>query len=241
MKGSGGVRKRLRQFLRILNPTKLRCCQALVRFHEAQGDKVIVFADDIFVLDQLEKLLGQPHTSGKTDTDERIRRVGEFRASTRGATIIFSRVGDTSLDIPEANVIVQVAAHYGSRCQETQRFGRISRPKKRDKPAGPGEADAFFYTLLSEGTDDIEYGERRQQFLRQKGYTFISVSGDDIVAHHKECGGGGGGRGGTMALSSNGDVTALLRLITEHCAGHRAAKGSPSKRAGDGGGMLTSA
>ena len=68
-------------------------------------------------------------------------------------------MGDNSLDIPEANVLVQISSHAGSRRQEAQRLGRILR-KKKARPgglagggaggaAGEEEFDAFFYTLVS--------------------------------------------------------------------------------------------
>lgn len=41
----------------------------------------------------------------------------------------FFQVGDNSIDIPEANVIIQISSHAGSRRQEAQRLGRILRAK----------------------------------------------------------------------------------------------------------------
>ncbi len=32
-------------------------------------------------------------------------------------------MGDTSIDLPEATVIIQISSHYGSRRQEAQRLG----------------------------------------------------------------------------------------------------------------------
>lgn len=40
------------------------------------------------------------------------------------------QVADTSFDLPEANVLIQISAHGGSRRQEAQRLGRILRAKK---------------------------------------------------------------------------------------------------------------
>ena len=34
------------------------------------------------------------------------------------------QVGDNSIDLPEANVIIQISSHFGSRRQEAQRMGR---------------------------------------------------------------------------------------------------------------------
>lgn len=41
-----------------------------------------------------------------------------------------SKVADTSFDLPEANVLIQISSHGGSRRQEAQRLGRILRAKK---------------------------------------------------------------------------------------------------------------
>ena len=50
-------------------------------------------------------------------------------------TVFLSKVGDNSIDIPEANVLIQISSHAGSRRQEAQRLGRILRAKK----AKPGQ------------------------------------------------------------------------------------------------------
>ena len=66
-------------------------------------------------------------------------------------------MGDNSLDIPEANVLIQISSHAGSRRQEAQRLGRILRAKKGAAPPAPGEFDAFFYTLVSRDTQVRAY------------------------------------------------------------------------------------
>ena len=50
--------------------------------------------------------------------------------------MFLSKVGDNSIDIPEANVLIQISSHAGSRRQEAQRLGRILRAKKA-KPGAP--------------------------------------------------------------------------------------------------------
>ena len=57
-------------------------------------------------------------------------------------TVFLSKVGDNSIDIPEANVLIQISSHAGSRRQEAQRLGRILRAKK----AKPG--DTFWLCTL---------------------------------------------------------------------------------------------
>ena len=68
-------------------------------------------------------------------------------------TIFLSKVGDNSIDIPEANVLIQISSHAGSRRQEAQRLGRILRAKPSaggKNKDGSQEYNAFFYTLVSQ-------------------------------------------------------------------------------------------
>lgn len=52
----------------------------------------------------------------------------EIRDCSVGAAVL--QVGDTSFDLPEANVLIQISSHGGSRRQEAQRLGRVLRAKK---------------------------------------------------------------------------------------------------------------
>jgi DNA excision repair protein ERCC-3 len=88
------------------------------------------------------------------------------------------------LDLPEASVLIQISAQYGSRRQvcflilfkEAQRLGRILRPKHK---LGSSEFNAFFCnlvmtsdTLVSSDTHEMYYSSKRQQFLIDQGYEF---------------------------------------------------------------------
>ena len=92
-------------------------------------------------------------------------------------TVFLSKVGDNSLDIPEANCLIQISSHAGSRRQEAQRLGRILRAKKaRTGNAPADEFNAFFYTLVSKDTQEMYYSTKRQQFLIDQGYQFKVVT-----------------------------------------------------------------
>jgi len=41
---------RKKQLLYVMNPRKIQACQYLINLHEAMGDKIIVFSDNIFAL-----------------------------------------------------------------------------------------------------------------------------------------------------------------------------------------------
>ncbi|KMZ63041.1 hypothetical protein ZOSMA_42G00800, partial [Zostera marina] len=119
-----------KQALYVMNPNKFRACEFLIRFHEQQrGDKIIVFADNLFALTAYAMKLRKPMIYGATSHIERTKILQAFKTSPEVNTIFLSKVGDNSIDIPEANVIIQISSHAGSRRQEAQRLGRILRAK----------------------------------------------------------------------------------------------------------------
>lgn len=161
-----------RKLLYAMNPNKFQMCEYLVRFHEARGDKVIIFADNIIALRIYALRLNRPFIYGPTSQTERLRILDNFQHNPQLGTILLSKVGDTSIDIPEANVLIQVSSHYGSRRQEAQRLGRILRPKHR---AGQN-FNAYFYSLVSTDTQEMYYSSKRQQFLIDQGYAFKVIT-----------------------------------------------------------------
>jgi len=169
---------RLKQLLYVMNPSKLRAVEFLVRFHEARGDKIIVFSDLVYSLKLYAEMLKRPLIYGETPEKERQAILGTFRSTDVLRTICISKVGDTSIDLPEANVIVQVSSHFGSRRQEAQRLGRILRPKSYTQTDGSNKSNfnAFFYTLVSSDTQEMFYSAKRQQYLIDQGYTFKIVT-----------------------------------------------------------------
>ncbi|KAL2902005.1 General transcription and DNA repair factor IIH helicase subunit XPB2, partial [Bienertia sinuspersici] len=169
-----------KQALYVMNPNKFRACEFLIQFHERErGDKIIVFADNLFALTEYAMKLRKPMIYGATSHVERTKILEAFKTGKDVNTIFLSKVGDNSIDIPEANVIIQISSHAGSRRQEAQRLGRILRAKGRleDRMAGGKEEyNAFFYSLVSTDTQEMYYSTKRQQFLIDQGYSFKVLS-----------------------------------------------------------------
>ncbi|GAV76105.1 Helicase_C domain-containing protein/ResIII domain-containing protein/Helicase_C_3 domain-containing protein [Cephalotus follicularis] len=169
-----------KQALYVMNPNKFRACEFLIRFHEQQrGDKIIVFADNLFALQEYAHKLRKPMIYGATSHAERTKILLAFKTSRDVNTVFLSKVGDNSIDIPEANVIIQISSHAGSRRQEAQRLGRILRAKGKhqDRMAGGKEEyNAFFYSLVSTDTQEMYYSTKRQQFLIDQGYSFKVIT-----------------------------------------------------------------
>ena len=79
-------------------------------------------------------------------------------------TIFISKIGDTAINLPAANVIIQISSHFGARLQEAQRLGRILRPKqetKKQATANLNDFNAYFYSLVSTDTSEMYYANRR--------------------------------------------------------------------------------
>lgn len=163
---------RKRMLLYIMNPTKFQACQFLIHYHEKRGDKIIVFSDNVYALQEYALKLGKPFIYGSTPQQERMTILQNFQHNDQVNTIFLSKVGDTSIDLPEATCLIQISSHYGSRRQEAQRLGRILRAKRRNDEG----FNAFFYSLVSKDTQEMYYSTKRQAFLVDQGYAFKVIT-----------------------------------------------------------------
>lgn len=163
---------RKRMLLYIMNPTKFQACQFLIQYHERRGDKIIVFSDNVYALQEYALKLGKPFIFGATPQQERMNILQNFQYNDQINTIFLSKVGDTSIDLPEATCLIQISSHYGSRRQEAQRLGRILRAKRRNDEG----FNAFFYSLVSKDTQEMYYSTKRQAFLVDQGYAFKVIT-----------------------------------------------------------------
>ncbi|KZO96578.1 DNA repair helicase rad25 [Calocera viscosa TUFC12733] len=163
---------RRRMLLYCMNPNKFQACQFLIDYHERRGDKIIVFSDNVFALEAYAKKLSKPFIHGATAQVERMRVLQNFQHNPVVNTIFLSKVGDTSIDLPEATCLIQISSHFGSRRQEAQRLGRILRAKRRNDEG----FNAFFYSLVSKDTQEMYYSTKRQQFLIDQGYAFKVIT-----------------------------------------------------------------
>ncbi|KAF2276562.1 DNA repair helicase rad25 [Westerdykella ornata] len=170
LKPNSTVQKR--SLLSVMNPRKFQACQFLIDYHEKRGDKIIVFSDNVWALERYATKLHKAFIYGQTPQAERLRILENFQHNDMVNTIFLSKIGDTSLDLPEATCLIQISSHYGSRRQEAQRLGRILRAKRRNDEG----FNAFFYSLVSKDTDEMYYSSKRQAFLVDQGYAFKVIT-----------------------------------------------------------------
>ena len=152
--------------------SKLAVVQRLARRH--QLDRVLVIGQYLDQLQTLGERLGAPVITGQTPVRDREELFAAFRDGAL-KLVVLSKVANFSLDLPEANVAIQVSGTFGSRQEEAQRLGRILRPK-----ADGGRAR--FYTVVSRDTNDVEFAQRRQRFLAEQGYAYQLVDVADLPA-----------------------------------------------------------
>jgi DNA excision repair protein ERCC-3 len=151
--------------------TKLPVVRKLVERH--QGEQVLVIGAYIDQLQRLGEYLGAPVIHGATTNKERERLFDAFRTGEL-STLVISKVGNFSIDLPEAAVAIQVSGTFGSRQEEAQRLGRVLRPKADGR-------QAHFYTVVSRDTIDTDYAAHRQRFLAEQGYAYTIVDADDVL------------------------------------------------------------
>lgn len=144
------------------NPFKLEVTRKLLERHA--NDRVLIIGQ---YLDQLHKFAAELHLpliTGKTKTEDRERLYNAFRSG-KQKVLVVSKVANFALDLPEANVAIQVSGTFGSRQEEAQRLGRLLRPKRDGSPA-------HFYSLVTRDTRDQEFAMNRQRFLTEQGYRY---------------------------------------------------------------------
>ncbi len=153
------------------NPAKMGVLLDLVDRH--REDQVLIIGQYLGQLDAIASTVKAPLITGRTPTKERQRLYDLFR---RGEIrlLVVSKVANFAIDLPDANVAIQVSGTFGSRQEEAQRLGRILRPKRDG-------GQALFYTLVTKDTRDQEFSANRQLFLTEQGYQYvIRTAGSDV-------------------------------------------------------------
>jgi DNA excision repair protein ERCC-3 len=144
------------------NPDKLRVAKEIVSEHS--GDNILIIGQYITQLELFASELRAPIITGATPNKRRDELYKQFRDG-EIKVLVLSKVGNFAIDLPDANVAIQISGSYGSRQEEAQRLGRILRPKKR------GE-QAVFYSIVTRESKELDFAMNRQLFLTEQGYSY---------------------------------------------------------------------
>src|SRR5215470_15485091 len=152
------------------SPAKLTLTRYLAERH--RDDQVLIIGQYIDQLKLLANDLEAPLLTGRTPTSQREKLYDQFR---RGdlKRLVVSKVANFAIDLPDANVAIQVSGTFGSRQEEAQRLGRLLRPKPDGKPA-------HFYTIVTRDTRDQEFSANRQLFLTEQGYRYTIEDAEQL-------------------------------------------------------------
>jgi DNA excision repair protein ERCC-3 len=152
------------------NPVKDRICESLIERHK--DDNVLIIGQYLDQLKVIAKRFKAPIITGQKSTKEREKLYTAFRKG-EVKLLIVSKVANFAVDLPDANVAIQVSGTFGSRQEEAQRLGRILRPKNDNSMA-------HFYSLVSRDTCDQDYSVKRQLFLTEQGYRYEICNSEDV-------------------------------------------------------------
>ncbi len=154
------------------SPAKLEVTRHLAERH--RDDQVLIIGQYLDQLKQLAEELEAPLLTGRTSTGQREKLYEQFR---RGELkrLVVSKVANFAIDLPDANVAIQVSGTFGSRQEEAQRLGRILRPKTDGSLA-------YFYSIVTRDTRDQEFSANRQLFLTEQGYRYLIEDAEVLLA-----------------------------------------------------------
>ena len=117
--------------------------------------KTVVFCDSIDFGQKIAQKFAIPFVYGDTREGERLEIIRQSDVS------VVSRVGDEGISVPELERVIEVSSLYGSRMQESQRFGRLMHSERTS-----GEPEHII--LMTEE----EFGKYQKRFyaITERGF-----------------------------------------------------------------------
>jgi len=152
------------------NPAKIPVIEKLIEKHK--GSNILIIGQFITQLHDIAAQVNAPIITGSTKNEDRQKLYSDFKSG-KIKILVVSKVANFSIDLPDANIAIQVSGTFGSRQEEAQRLGRILRPKKSGEPA-------HFYSIITRETTDQKYAAKRQLFLTEQGYSYKIIDAENI-------------------------------------------------------------
>lgn len=167
-----------RQLSAIVNPKKMSVCLSLINYHMQLKDKVIMCCDSLRAVDLYLAIMQQFQFESRlelcgkitmhTPLAERLKTLDAFRQSSGGSVLLMARVGDVSIDLPGANILIQTSCVDKSKNQEIQRTGRIQRRSSK-------QGKHISYCLITAGSEEAQNVVPRRNYMTEEGYVTTVV------------------------------------------------------------------
>jgi DNA excision repair protein ERCC-3 len=139
-----------------------------------RGTPTLVIGQYVDQLEDLAARLDAPLITGETTVRRREQLYEAFRSG-EIELLVVSKVANFSIDLPSAQIAVQVSGAFGSRQEEAQRLGRLLRPKSEG-------VTARLYAVVARDTVDTDFAAHRQRFLAEQGYGYRIMDAQDALA-----------------------------------------------------------
>jgi len=139
-----------------------------------RGTPTLVIGQYVDQLQDLAARLDAPLITGETTVRRREQLYEAFRSG-EIELLVVSKVANFSIDLPSAQIAVQVSGAFGSRQEEAQRLGRLLRPKSEG-------ITARLYAVVARDTVDADFAAHRQRFLAEQGYGYRIMDAEDALA-----------------------------------------------------------
>jgi DNA excision repair protein ERCC-3 len=139
-----------------------------------RGTPILAIGQYIDQLEDLAARLNAPLITGETTVRRREQLYEAFRTG-EVELLVVSKVANFSIDLPSAQIAVQVSGAFGSRQEEAQRLGRLLRPKSEG-------VTARLYAVVARDTVDADFAAHRQRFLAEQGYGYRIMDAQDAIA-----------------------------------------------------------
>ncbi|WP_295155629.1 DNA repair helicase XPB [uncultured Brachyspira sp.] len=136
------------------------------------GKNILIIGQYLDQLNEMKKITGYTIITGKTPQSERDAIYKRFKSG-EIKILIVSKVANLAVDLPDANVLIQISGTFGSRQEEAQRLGRVLRPKK-------GENKSYFFSIITTDTKEEDFAHKRQLFLTEQGYHYELLDKDSF-------------------------------------------------------------
>jgi DNA excision repair protein ERCC-3 len=138
-----------------------------------RGTPTLVIGQYVDQLQDLAARLDAPLITGETTVRRREQLYEAFRTG-EVELLVVSKVANFSIDLPSAQIAVQVSGAFGSRQEEAQRLGRLLRPKSEG-------VTARLYAVVARDTVDADFAAHRQRFLAEQGYGYRIMDAQDAL------------------------------------------------------------
>jgi superfamily II DNA or RNA helicase len=150
-----------------MNPVLYYVTSLLIEKHITSGgtrSKILVVCDFLKPIELFHRWYNQTFNSshplicGDTPTEIRQQHYRRFNRPNQSAILFVTTVADVAINLPCANVMIEMRNRYNSSTQSIQRVGRIARPKE-------GDNHSYHYILVNNNRRELKFANNHFDVL----------------------------------------------------------------------------